>query len=270
MHQIVLRVFSALSLAASLPVVSLAQPVAVRHPQGSLHGFLSLTSEGGLPIATGDLDQTVRGGNITSHLVFRFKDGSVQDETTVFSQRKIFHLISEHLIQKGPSFPRQLDLTVNGTTGTATAIYSEKGGKEKTETTQLHLPNDLANGLVPTLLQNLAPGAALTASMVVAAPKPQIVKLAIQPDGSDEFVLGGQARTATRYLVKVEIGGIKGVVAPLVGKQPPDTKVWIMGGVAPAYLRSEGASCEGCAIWVTELASPRLETQTSHPAERKK
>ena len=32
---------------------------------------------------------------------------------------------------------------------------------------------------------------------------------------------------ATHYVLKVEIGGLAGVVAPLVGKQPPDSHVWI-------------------------------------------
>ena len=72
--------------------------------------------------------------------------------------------------------------------------------------------------------------------MVVAAPKPQLVKLEIGSTGDDSFVIGGERRKATRYTVKIEIGGVKGVIAPLVGKQPPDTYVWILGGTAPAFL----------------------------------
>jgi hypothetical protein len=58
-------------------------------------------------------------------------------------------------------------------------------------------------------------------------------------------------------VVKVELGGVAGVVAPLVGKQPPDSHVWILGGEVPAFLKAElplypnGPSCR------IELASPR-------------
>ena len=46
-------------------------------------------------------------------------------------------------------------------------------------------------------------------------------------------------RTATHYTVKVDIGGLSGVLAPLLGKQPPDSHVWILGGDAPVFVRSE-------------------------------
>jgi len=34
------------------------------------------------------------------------------------------------------------------------------------------------------------------------------------------------------YVVKVEIEGPAGLLARLTGKQPPDTRVWIIGGKA--------------------------------------
>jgi hypothetical protein len=40
--------------------------------------------------------------------------------------------------------------------------------------------------------------------------------------------------------VKVKIGGIAGLVAPLLGKQPPDTHVWVLTGDAPAFVKLEG------------------------------
>ena len=57
--------------------------------------------------------------------------------------------------------------------------------------------------------------------------------------GEESFATGGTNRKAMHYVLKVDIGGIKGVVAPLVGKQPPDSHVWILGGDAPAFVKSE-------------------------------
>jgi hypothetical protein len=39
--------------------------------------------------------------------------------------------------------------------------------------------------------------------------------------------------------VKVELGGVAGIIAPLIGKRPADTKVWVVGGEAPAFVKAE-------------------------------
>jgi len=56
--------------------------------------------------------------------------------------------------------------------------------------------------------------------------------------------------------VKVELGGVAGVVAPLIGKQPQDTHVWILGGKAPAFVKMEGPLYQGAPIWRIELTKP--------------
>ena len=245
--------FSGLSLTAALP----AQTVAVHYKEGSIHGFLSLSTLEGDPIAAGDLMQVAHGNQITSHLVFHFKDGSLQDETTVFSQRDIFSLISYRLIQKGPAFKNASEIAVSTATGQVTVRYTDDKGEEKVETEHMKLPPDLANGLILTLLKNVRPGGLLPKlSMVVATPKPRIVKLAISSAGNDSFSLEGSKREAAHYVIKVEIGGVAGVVAPLVGKQPPDAHVWVLGGEIPAFVKSETLSFMGGPLWRTELLSP--------------
>jgi hypothetical protein len=82
------------------------------------------------------------------------------------------------------------------------------------------------------------------------------VRLAITPQGEDPFSIGGSTRKATHYVVKVEIGVAAGLVTTLLGKQPPDTHVWILGGEAPAFVKSEGPLYLGGPIWRIELASP--------------
>ena len=49
---------------------------------------------------------------------------------------------------------------------------------------------------------------------------------------------------------------VAGVVAPIVGKQPPDMQIWILGGDAPVFVRSETLSYMGGPLWRTELVSP--------------
>lgn len=234
-----------------------ASPVAVRYKEGLLHGFLVLSTLDGTPIAQGDLTQVPYGNQITSKLTYHFKDGSRQEETTVFSQRGNFRLITYHLVQKGPAFHNATEVSITASTGQVTVQYTDDDGKEKTENERLKLPPDLANGLVLTLLKNLAPDAPpLEVSMVVATPKPRLVKLAISSRPKDPFSLGGSSREALHYAIKVEIGGIAGLVAPWLGKQPPDSHVWILGGESPTFVKSEALSYMGGPMWRTELVAP--------------
>lgn len=234
-----------------------AAPVAVRHTEGLVHGFLVLRTLSGDTLADGDLIQIVRGYRVTNRLVFRFKDGSVHDETAVFSQRGNFRLLSDHLVQKGPAFQHTMEVSIDGPTGQVTVRTTDDDGKEKVVINRLDLPPDVANGMVLTLLKNIPSDASqMTVSMVAATPKPRLVKLAITSQGEEPFSIGGSSRKATHYVVKVEIGGAAGLVAPLLGKQPPDTHVWILGGEAPAFVKSEGPLFFGGPVWRIELASP--------------
>ena len=72
----------------------------------------------------------------------------------------------------------------------------------------------------------------------------------------DPFAVGGSPRRATHYVLKANIGGIAGLIAPLVGKQPPDSHVWVLEGEAPAFVKSEAPLYLGGPLMITELASP--------------
>ena len=236
---------------------SWAASVAVRFAEGSLHGFLVLSTLDGTPIAEGDLVQIPRGNRITSRLDYRFKDGSRQEETAVFSQRGYFRLISYHMVQKGPAFQHDIDMVIAPGTGQVTVRYTDKDGSEKTESERMKLPPDLGNGLVSVLLKNLASDAPpLEVPMIVATPKPRLVKLAISAQGTAPFSLAGSNREALHYQIKVEIGGLAGFVAPWIGKQPPDLHVWILGGDAPTFVKSETLSYMDGPMWRTEVIAP--------------
>ena len=232
-------------------------PPKVLHVLGLLHGFLLLKTPEGEILADGELTQVAQGDRIKCHLIFHFKDTSIYDETVVFSQRRVFRLVSYHLIQKGPIFKSPMEFKLDGLTGQAAVHYTNAEGQEKTENKRLELPADISNGLVTTLVLNIRPTAAeTTVSFVAATPKLRIVKLHILPEGQDWFSLGNSTYKAQHFVVKVEIPGVAGVVAPLVGKKPEDTDIWVRGGEAPLFLKSEGPLFLGGPIWRIELASP--------------
>jgi hypothetical protein len=64
-----------------------------------------------------ELIQDAHGDRVISWLVFHFKDGSIHDDTAVFSQRGSLRLLSDHLTQKGLAFEHLLEVTVNGASG---------------------------------------------------------------------------------------------------------------------------------------------------------
>jgi hypothetical protein len=233
-----------------------ATPVQVKHKEGVTHGFLILSTEDGTTIAYGDSTEEVHGNNVTAHLIYHFKDGSLEQEDLVFSQRGTFRLISYHRIEKGPSFKNEEELSVDARSGQVNVKYTDDKGKEKFESERMKLPPDLANGLVLTMLKNVPDNAKTELSYVVATPKPRIVKLEATPVGTEPYTILGSKREALHFAIKVDIGGVAGVIAPLVGKQPPDNHVWISRGEAPTFVKSLTLSYMGGPMWRTELASP--------------
>ncbi len=149
-----------------------------------------------------------------------------------------------------------MEVAIDGRSGEVTVSYVDDG-KNRTLTERMDLPADLANGMVLTLIKNLDTHAPLsTVSMVAATPKPRLVRLAITPAGEDAFTVGIAQRKANRFVVHIELGGLAGVLAPILGKQPPDTHVWVLEGDAPAFIGSQGPLAMGSPPWRLELASP--------------
>ncbi len=238
------------------PAATLAEPVAVQYRQGSVHGYLALRDLDGKLLAAGDLIQTIQGDQLTSRLVYRFKDGSIDDETAVFTQTGHFRLVRDHHIQKGPSFPKPTDITINASTGEVTVRYTEDG-KLKVESSRMELPNDLSNGILLDFAVNLSPQTSETKiSYLAATPKPRIVHLTFTPDGIDTFRSAGLRNRAQKFKIHVELGGIAGVIAPLIGKEPADSEIWVGAGQVPAFIKSESPLFLGGPQLRTELIGP--------------
>ena len=245
---------AALLLSASLQAQS---TVKVRYAEGLVRGFLVLRAMDGKVLAHGDLAQVSRDAGVRTHLVLRFEDGSIHDETVNFSQQDTFQLLNYHLVQKGSAFKVPMDMEIDRSTGKVVVRYTDEDGKEKVDTERFELPSNLMNGLIPVLLKNIPPGAKqTTVSLIAATPKPRLVKLMISPEGAAKVLAGGVTHKATHYRLKVEIGGIVGFIAPLVGKQPQDSHAWVVDGDAPAFVRMEGPLFAGGPSWRIEPDNP--------------
>lgn len=236
-----------------------AQPVHVRFQEGVTHGFLVLREPHGKIIASGDmLQRATNDKHFYSQLIFHFYDGSLYSETTTFEEHGTFKLISDHLVEKGPSFKEQSEQWIDVPKREFKARTVDEHGKSKyVEKHKMKLPDDVMNGLAYLVIKNIEPTAkSTTVSMIVGSPTPRTVKLIITPRAQGTFLVGESKRKMLHYVIHIDITGVAGVVAPLIGKQPPDEQMWIASGEVPTFLEERGELYNGGPIWTIELAGP--------------
>ncbi|HZS31943.1 MAG TPA: hypothetical protein VFC42_01030 [Methylomirabilota bacterium] len=234
-----------------------AAPVAVRFREGTTRGFLVVRAASGEVIGRGDLGQKPVGEQIASRLVLTFDDGSVRDEATTYSQRGVFRLEAYRLVQRGPSLPAA-EVAFDRQSGRYQSRLRERpDAREETAEGALEMPDDLYNGMAAVLLKNLPAGEPATVRLAAFTPAARILAMHVRAEGEDRPLLAGRPLVTTRYLLKLEIGGLAGLVAPIVGKAPPDLRYWLVPGDPPGFVRFEGAMYLNGPVWRVEMAGPQ-------------
>ena len=234
-----------------------AESVKVRFQEGTQRGFLVLRNQKGAAIANGEYSKVVHGERVTLRLVFRFRDGSLHQENAVYVQGRTLRLLTDHLLQKGPSFPSPVDLAIDVPSGRIVSRFTGKDGQPQSREDHMDLPPDLANGIIFSLIMNLDPAATpVNVSYLAMMNKPRVLHLRISNAGEQTFTVGGMRRHATDFMARVELGGLTGIVAPIVGKQPAPVHFWVLGGDSPVFIREEGQLFEGGPVWRMEQVSP--------------
>jgi hypothetical protein len=230
-----------------------AAPVEVRLPEGSTRGFLTIRGADGRRLGHGELVQTVRGDQLDNRLVLRFDDGSIQDETTIYSQRGVFKLDAYRFTQRGPSFPGA-EISFDRASGRYEAkVHAKRGAPEELASGTFDMPADLYNGMTLTLLKNLPSARPVTTQLAVFTPKLRLLRMTLQQEGEDQLMFGGEAKVAIRYLITLDIGGLTGVVAWLLDKTPPDLRYWLVPGPVQAFARFQGPMFLKGPVWRVEI-----------------
>jgi hypothetical protein len=241
-------------------------PIAVRFPQGIAHGFLLVRSSAGEIIGHGEMTQVVKEGDLLdSRLVFNFKDGSLHDEKVTFSQQGVFSMLRYHLVQRGPSFPDQIEVSIDRKTAEY-KVRSRSGeeGKEEVLAGVLTLPKDVYNGIFVTMLLNLPKGASEMVNFLAFTPAPEIFKLELQlTDEQHTVQIGELSRKAVHYVFKPDIGMIRELLGKATGKIPSHFHYdcWILADEVPSFVRFEGPLQLMGPVVRIELLSPRLLTK---------
>lgn len=256
----VMGVFVAAFLILFQTGTAFASQVAVRYQESTVHGLFRLKSLNGKEIGKGDLTETVDGRRVSAKLILNFNDGSTYEETTHFSQDGVFRVLDYHLLQKGPAFKETLEMTIDAAKGLVTVRCSngQDGDpcKDHFWTEHLPIPPDISNGIVPFLVRNILPTTEkVQISMIVATPKPRLVRVSISPTGLQTFPFDGSKLEATRYALTVDPGGILGPLVKITGREAPPSFVWVLRSKVPSFLMAQQAFIDGpiCRI---EFASP--------------
>jgi hypothetical protein len=245
---------SALLWTSPLP----AAPIPVRFAEGVTHGFLALRSIDGALVAEGDLLQIARGGEVEKRMVFQFKDGSVLEESTVFTQQVVYTMQSYHLLQRGPIFAEDIEISLERSTGKYhVKTKAHKDGRESVLEGALDLPPDVYNGLILSVVKDLPKGASETIHFVAFTPAPRLIQLALSPAGEHKVLVGDLEKTAIHYVLKPQLGMWLKLFATVLGRMPPDEHVWILMDDVPAFVRFEGPLYSMGPVWRIQLTSPR-------------
>jgi hypothetical protein len=227
-----------------------AEPVAVKTPEGPAYIVLWLGTPEGKRLADGEIVQKIVDGNVESRLAFHFKDGSLYDETVVFSQDRVFRLLSYSLAEKGPSFGEDREMSFDRKSGRYRLVIKDReSGEEKQHEGEVELPDDVYNGMSGLLIRNA--GEKVNAHLLALTPEPRLIESTVELEGEDAFIVGDQERRAKRYLLDLELEGAMGFLAKAVGKAPPDVRYWITEPV-PALLEFEGAMYLNGPVWRIE------------------
>jgi hypothetical protein len=252
-------------LAAFFATPLAAAPVSVRFAQGVTHGFLLVRSLAGDIVGHGEITQMVSADDLLeSRLVFRFKDGSLHDESVAFSQKRVFTLLTYRLVLRGPSFPEQLEVSVDRRRARYT-VRSQSGTKEKenVKSGQFDLPKDVYNGMLIMVSQNLPKGTDATVSVLAFTPEPQVVPVQLHAMEARSIHMGDHSGKATHFIFTPQLGLLKEWLGKMMGKLPPEFHYDCLNMVdgIPSFVQYEGPVQLLGPIWRIELVSPRLDAK---------
>ena len=186
------------------------------------------------------MTQVIRDGDLVENrLVFRFKDGSFHDENVTFSQLGVFTLRTYHLVQHGPSFPEQLDVSIDRGTGEYT-VRSKTRAREKEDVLagQTDLPSDVYNGMLIIVSKNLL-GADGIVSIFAFTPTPHAIKVQLLARDTEPVHIGDRSSKATQYVFKPQIGMIQELLGKAAGRLPSQFQYycWIMVNETPSFVK---------------------------------
>lgn len=240
---------SALVLLLAFAASAVADPIAVRIAESPLRASPVLRTPSGQHLADGDFIQTLDGDLVDSRLTFRFADGSLHDEQSVFSQRGALRLLRHRLLQTGPSFPLNIRASLEREGERYEVRYRDADEHRWRRTSgRFALPPDVYNGMVPALIRQLAPAVGGHFHVIAFTPHPRLVQVHVTSVRDDEVVARGRLVSAMRFQLKPEVGGL----ASLFAADLPPVLCWVSRGDTPRFAGFQGPLYYTGPVWRIE------------------
>lgn len=199
-------------------VQSAVHPVtrAVARPS-AVHRILDLHTADGALVAHGDLRTVTANGRVESRRVFRFANSEL-DETVTYRQDGGFAMVSYRLMQRGPVFAEDVEVSMSGTGAYVVTTTSRDDGKELAYVGTAGAAPGAYNGVVISLAKESPSGTGETVRIVGFAP-------------------------------------MLTLITTLRGDAPTGERVWIATDQTPAFVRFQDPMYAG-PVWLANLASP--------------
>lgn len=214
-----------------------AEPVALRHALGTLHGFPSMSDSSGRVIADGELTQELVSGSLVVHARWAFADGHRAEERDEFR-------VGRDVAQERFSWIETKDgdelrrFEVDFATGKAIAITRDDKNEVKREEAKLDLPRGRAfagYGAALAISEILfEPAADAEFTFVAFTPKPRTVTLQVHRDGEERITVAGRSIPCDRYTLHPKIPF---PVSLFAGAR--DAHLWLTHAAPPALVRAE-------------------------------
>ena len=154
----------------------------------------------------------------------------------------MFALQEYTLEQRGPSFPSAVALSLDRKSGAYHVQSLETERPTLLSSGRLHLPPDVCNGMVLTLLRNLPSGGDETVHFVAFTPEPKVVTLRLLPVNTATIRIGDMAKQVTQYVLEPKLGRLTPLFGKLLGALPQEFnyRVWLLTDDVPALAVFEG------------------------------
>ena len=235
MNRIIRTLLPLCALLLSLPT----QGVALRYPQGDLHGFPSMSDASGKLIADGELIQKLKGDRLDVHAVWRFKDGRIAVEDDQLRLKPELRQDGFRWVERrGDKELRRI--VVDFRSGKATVTHF-RDGEPETWNEKLDLPAGKAfTGYstalaVSQLRDELADKEARRELTFVAfTPKPRTVSLEISRTQGVRIRAAGRELAADLFTLHPKLPF---PISLFAGAK--DAHLWFTHSAPPALLRAE-------------------------------
>jgi hypothetical protein len=230
------RFFACSSLALILIVAtSAARAVEPNELEGATHGYPGLYDSNGQKLANGEFQQWVENGRLHVTITYRFPDGKVWEEKSVFRQQPEM-LQEKWSWRESKEGKTEREFNLDFVDGTA---MTHLNGKDVSVKIDIEPGRTFAGFGFTIALSNLydrlLKGETIELKAIGFTPKPRVVAVNVFQAGLDRIEMGGRVFRGNHFMIRPDL--------PFMAKlfiRAPDNHIWLTNPKPATFLRWEG------------------------------